>query len=322
MDNIAKSLLCRALKLYDLKQPESEFIRHNENIIYKITDINKKYVLRIYKSAGGFSPTAYSDYNHNKLIQSEVEIIAALKNNTKIPMQTPVCGLDGSFVQSVDNIPITLLEWVDGEDVHTAGRTPEILYNGGKMIAEMHSFFSSKGELIKNYKRYNYDGTVIPKISERIENSASFNIIKLEQAKIILAALNEMRKRFNELDNMQEKHIIHADLGGANMIVDKNGRLSPIDFSLCGYGHFYMDINMFNGDLKFSRDIIEGYKSIRNCEIIPRYMEPYVALGFVLYISYQDERAKAWDWFPNTIENMCRDCFKPLADTKAFITIK
>jgi Ser/Thr protein kinase RdoA (MazF antagonist) len=189
------------------------------------------------------------------------------------------------------------------------------------MIGEMHSFFTSKTMMSKKFKRYNYDQTILPMIAEKIEKAASLSILKPEQAKIILSALNEMKQRFEELDNMQEKHIIHADLGKPNIIVNKNGQLTPIDFSLCGYGHFYMDINMFNGDLKFSHHIIEGYKSVRDCEINAHYMEPYVALGFVLFISCQYERAKDWDWFPNIIDSMCRDAFKPLADKTDFVTL-
>jgi Ser/Thr protein kinase RdoA (MazF antagonist) len=122
MDNITtEKMLYQALKLYDLKQPETEFIRHNENITYKITDIDKKYLLRIHKPIEGFSPNTLTDYSHSELISSEIEIISALKNGTDLSVQTPISGLDGNFVQTIlNNIPVTLLEWVEGEDAQTA----------------------------------------------------------------------------------------------------------------------------------------------------------------------------------------------------------
>ena len=322
MDNTTtEKMLHQALKLYDLTQPEAEFIRHNENITYMINDIDKKYLLRIHKPADGFLPNNYADYSRDELIQNEIEIILSLKNGTNLNMQTPVTGLNGNFVQTVsDNIPVTLLEWVEGKTVQAVETTPELLFNGGKMIAEMHSFFISTTAI--NYKRYNYDQTILSKIAEGVENGARMNIIKREQVIIISAALDEMRIRFDELDNLQEKHIIHADLSKSNMIVDRNGRLTPIDFSLCGYGHFYMDINMFNNDIRFSHDIIEGYKSVRKCEITPYFMEPYVALGMLLFIGCQYERAaKDMDWIPEMIKNRCCDVFEPLANKTNFIKI-
>jgi Ser/Thr protein kinase RdoA (MazF antagonist) len=123
---------------------------------------------------------------------------------------------------------------------------------------------------------------------------------------------------------LQEKHIVHADLGKSNVIVGTDGRLTPIDFSLCGYSHFYMDIGGIfglNHDDENRKHIIEGYKSVRNCEINPRYVEPYFSLGVVLFIACQYERAKNWDWFPGNMERWCRDIFQPLADKRSFITI-
>jgi len=67
------------------------------------------------------------------------------------------------------------------------------------------------------------------------------------------------------------------------------------------------------------KHIIEGYKSVRNHEIIPRYVEPYLALGVVLFIACQYERAREWEWFPGNMERWCRDIFQPLADRQAFI---
>jgi len=145
-----------------------------------------------------------------------------------------------------------------------------------------------------------------------------------EQARTILRALDETRRRFDELDAMREKHIVHADLGKSNVIAGADGRLTLIDFSLCGYSHFYMDIGGIYGlnhDDEGRRHIIEGYKSVRDCEIIPRYIEPYFALGIILFIAGQYERAKDWDWFPGHMERWCKDVFRPLGDDAEFILI-
>ena len=319
--------LIEALGLYCVEKPKAELIRHNENMTYKITDIDRHYVLRIHKPVEGFSPELYNvDQSRKELIKNELDIICALKAGTDLPIQTPIRGINGDLVQVLtDGTPVTLLEWVDGQTVESAGLKPDILKDSGILMAKMHTFFSQKEELGKRYIRYNYDQTILPRLAERIESAARTDIVKYEQARTILRALDETRQRFDELDNMQDKYIVHADLGKSNVIIGADGRLTPIDFSLCGYSHFYMDIGGIYG-LNHNdggrRQIIEGYKTVRNYEINPRYVEPYFALGVVLFIACQYERAKDWDWFSGNMERWRRDIFQPLADKTAFISIE
>ena len=54
-----ESCMCEALDQYAFTDPQTEFIRHNENITYKITDGTKRYELRIHKPAEGFSLGIY-----------------------------------------------------------------------------------------------------------------------------------------------------------------------------------------------------------------------------------------------------------------------
>jgi Ser/Thr protein kinase RdoA (MazF antagonist) len=242
-------LLSEALGLYILKQPKAELIRHNENMTYKITDADKKYVLRIHKRVEGFSTDIHGmSFSHMELVQGELNIISALKNGADILVQTPVYGLNGILVQSLsDGTPVTLLEWIEGQTVENAGMTPEILRNSGKLMAKIHSFFSQCNEIEKKYSRYSYDQSTLTHIADKIESAARVEAISNEQAHIILNALDEARRRFDELDAIQEKQIIHADLGKSNVIVGPDGQLTPIDFSLCGYSHFYMDIGGIYG---------------------------------------------------------------------------
>jgi len=320
----SEHLLSEALGLYSLKQPQTELIRHNENMTYKITDVDKEYVLRIHKRVEGFSTDIHDlNISQTDLIQGELDIISALKNGTDLPMQTPVCGIKRNLVQVLaDGTPATLLEWVEGQTVEGAGITPEILKNSGKLMAKMHLFFSQPKEIEKRYLRYSYGQTTLIRIAERIENAAMIKAISSEQSRIILNAIVEMRRRFDELDSIQEKQIVHADLSKSNVIVSPNGQLTPIDFSLCGYSHFYMDVGGIFAHIREDDDrklIIEGYRSVRDCEIQPRYVEPYFVLNILLFIACQYERAKDWDWFPGNLERWCRDIFQPLADKTDFI---
>ncbi|MCL2771851.1 MAG: phosphotransferase [Oscillospiraceae bacterium] len=323
---INEQFLNQALKFYDFKHPHAELLRHSENMTYKITDAEKKYMLRIHKSIEGFSYDFLNKgYSRIEMVQAELEIISSLKNGTNLPIQMPVYGINGDLVQTFsDNTPVTLLEWVEGQTLENIIMTPKILIKSGKLMAEIHSFFYKKTELNKLYKRYNFDQSILPKIAERIENAMRIRAITEKQADIIIKSLYEIQRRLDELDNMQEKHIVHADLGKSNVIMGVDGHLAPIDFGLCGYSHFYMDIagiyglNHVDGD---SKSMIEEYKRVRKCEINPRYIEAYFAFIIILFLSSQYEMAKEWEWFPNKMDWWCRDIFKPLVNKTNFIFI-
>jgi Ser/Thr protein kinase RdoA (MazF antagonist) len=317
-------LLSEALSLYAFKKPQTELIRHNENMTYKVTDASKCYVLRVHEHVAGFSSDIHdSSISKIDLIHGELDVIAALKNGTDIPMQSPVHGKNGSLVQVLaGGTPVTLLEWAEGQTVESAEMTPELLRNTEKLMATMHEFLSRQKETGKQYARYGYDQTTLTHITKKIECAARVEAISTKQARVILKALDETRRRLNELDATRDKHIVHADLGKSNVIINPDGRLTPIDFSLCGYSHFYMDIGGIYGlnhDDKSRKHIIEGYRSVCDCEMIPRYIEPYFALGIVLFISSQYERVMDWDWFPGHMKRWCRDVFQPLGDDIEFI---
>ena len=116
-------LLAEALGLFSLEQPQAELIRHNENMTYKITDANKKYVLRIHKRVEGFSADIYNkSYKYIELVQSELDIISDLKNGADLPIQKPICGRNDNPVQALaDGTPVTLLEWIEGQTVDSVG---------------------------------------------------------------------------------------------------------------------------------------------------------------------------------------------------------
>ncbi len=317
-------LLNEALALYEFDNPEVEFIRHNENITYKIEDGEKRYVLRIHQPQEGFSADLFNTKNRAELIQSELDIILALKNDTDIPMQTPIYNKSGSLVSIYKNdIPVTLLEWVDGQTVESHLKTPdpEMLKNIGALTASLHTHFFDKST-DKSYTRHNYDQTMIEHIAKRIKKASQAEVITEAQTKVVSEALYEMSSRFDRLDKLYKKSITHADLSKLNMIVNVSGSITPIDFSLCGYSHYHMDIGSLFGHFSKDEDralILDGYRNVRDCELDPYFIEPYFAIQVVLFIACQYERATHWDWFGEAMERWCRDIFRPLGDSKNFL---
>lgn len=315
-------LIILALELYNLIQPTAEFIRHNENITYKITDIDKKYVLRIHKPVIGYSLDIFNMNDYGKLIDSELSIIESFKSNGLL-VQTPIKGKNGNFIQYLnDNTAVSLLEWIEGDTIDNVEMTPIILYEIGKTVATMYAFFIENSS--NQYYRYNYDQKLLVSVKHKMLLANQNKTITNEQLNLINDTLDEISKRFDELDNKFKKIIVHADLSKSNMIITADGSIVPIDFSLNGYSHFYMDIGGLFAtftNIEERKHLIDGYKVIRNVEINPYYIEPYFALQVLLFIACQYEKATHWDWFEKAMKRWCKEIFEPIITQKRFIFI-
>jgi Ser/Thr protein kinase RdoA (MazF antagonist) len=315
-----------ALSLYALSAPVAELVRHNENITYKITDSStgKTYLLRIHCPVDGFTlgilrpgadPAAF--------IRSELEIIKRLISETDMVLQTPVPGKNGDMVPTLsDGTPVTLLEWVDGVTVEKAEATPDILRNIGKTAALIHNVFAGRDRTL--YSRYRYDQSILPAIIGRLEAAAACEAVTTLQSQTVIKAVYEIGRRFDRLDQTQEQCIVHADLSKSNMLLNTAGSITPIDFSLCGYSHYYMDVGALLTHFEDKHDrkhLLEGYISSCHRTVEPHFIEPYFALQVILFIACQYERAQDWPWFAGALDRWCADIFTPFAENKAFLLV-
>ena len=322
---ITEEIVRQAMSCYALNCSRIELIRHNENMTYKLTSDNKDYLLRIHKPVEGFSLGIFDVDDRTSFIRSEMDIIADLGRVSDLLVQALVRGKNGDLVQTIsDGTPVSLLAWVEGQMVEAVEQTPEILSTIGVLTAKMHLFFEEKLSDNKKYDRYSYDQSLLASVAERMHEANRRDIITDIHRQVVLDGLDEMDKRFCELDKLYPKILVHADLSKSNMLVTAEGTIVPIDFSLSGYSHFYMDIGGLFANISTTEDrqhIIRGYKAVRNCDISPRYIEPYFALQAALFIACQYERAAAWDWFGEAMERWCASIFAPLAKGTAFIIL-
>ena len=316
-------MMAQALGSYELCCPQAELIRHNENMTYRIDDGHRRYVLRIHKPIAGFSLDIFPPIDRVSLVENELAIVADLGRGTSLRMQLPVPGKDGAVVQALsDGTPVSLLTWVEGRTVETLNQTPEMLRAIGMMTAKMHLFSERQSFGGDRHHRRAYDQSLLRPIAERIRAANALGTITDAQRQAVMSALDEMRGRFGELDRLHPQILTHADLSKSNMIVAEDGAITPIDFSLSGYSHFYMDIGGLFGHITNPEDrrrILEGYKEVRNCEILPRYVEPYFAMQVILFVACQYERAAQWDWFGGKMQQWCEEIFQPLAEGRPFL---
>lgn len=299
-----------ALKNYDFVHPESFFIRHNENMTYEILDGDKKYLLRIHKASEGLDfSMCYGDIPRKVFIESEIELLRKLQDSQNVKIQHPIKNIAGEYVTRLESGDlVTVLSWLDGETLVETTITEELVYQIGQMIGKLHNATAQ----VKYENRCSYDEIYIDRLSKEIQNAffmkhineTSYEIIEkvLQHAKGILTA---------------EKHnflLIHTDLSKSNIINDK-GELSPIDFSLSGYGIPEMDIGQIISSLhknEYIPSLIAGYESISIHKIKKSYIEVFIAMSVIGYIVIHHNKVYKDETFLNAMERWSNTLFEPL----------
>ncbi|WP_147590043.1 phosphotransferase, partial [Clostridium polynesiense] len=132
------------LSLYPVSHPEIEFISHNENITYKITDRsrNKCYLLRIHNpSTGGLFGIQHTFEG----IKSEIEFLYELNGDNVLKVQKPIVNCHGEYISEHNfeefgsSYYSTILEWIDGSTLTLKeDNIDEIVFALGENLALFH----------------------------------------------------------------------------------------------------------------------------------------------------------------------------------------
>lgn len=204
-------LLKEALSYYSFENPEIIYLRHNENITYKIKDNEKNYVLRIHKPVDGFSLGILSNEgNMQKFIQSEMVLLEYLHKNAELEIQKPVRNKNLQLVSVLgDSTPVTVLEWIQGVTLSDTEITFETAEKIGSTAAHLHLAaknmkIAEEGYLILEgingkINRYQYRQQILKKITNELKIAESKGHIDSRYINIILNAVEKIKKRMDEL---------------------------------------------------------------------------------------------------------------------------
>lgn len=318
-----QGMLAEALSHYSFNNPKAVLIRHNENITYKITEpgSGEMYQLRIHKPTEGFSLGIFGEKVRSvEYIQSEMDIIEDLGKYSGITVQEPVINNRGRLVTELsDGTPATVLSWIPGKELGDAEISGETYKALGRMTGEMHEFLL---ESERKYSRFSYDQGLLPAMEKRINEAGEGKYFDKDQISLLISSLKEMEIRLDEMDRKRVgKCITHADLSKSNLIMH-NGRIIPIDFSLCGYSHFYMDLGGFFGHITDDENrvfLVKAYEEASGQKINPSYIEPYFIMSILLFLSCQYTRTPGFDWFKDAMSRWCDTFFSPFVEKKAFL---
>jgi Ser/Thr protein kinase RdoA (MazF antagonist) len=316
-----ESLVQEALLEYEFKNPQLTFIRHNENITYMLEADSKKYVIRIRRPVEGFKNDIFgSEFSLYELMENEMMLIDFASKNTEIKLQKPVRNKKGELVSCLcDGSPVCVLEWIEGCVMNEKSITEEQAKKLGVMAAKLQK--GLQGMECK-LKRFSYTRKLILPMKEQLNDAVQKGQISVDMAVLMKEALDVIEDRMDELDIVPGmKGIVHADLGLSNVIVSEEG-LVPIDFSLSGYGYYFMDVAMMMSqfkDKKIRSYIKQGYERESNQEVPVRYIDAFFAFCVLLYICCQHDKASHEDWFEKAMERWCNTIFNPLVNGVEYV---
>lgn len=298
-----------ALKNYNFIHPEAAFIRHNENMTYEISDGDIKYLLRIHKAAEGLDfSISYGDTPRHVFIESEIELLRKLHDIGGLKTQYPIRNKAGEYVTRLESGDlVTVLSWLDGDNLVNTTITEELVYEIGQMIGKLHHATAQ----IASVKRCCYDEMYIDRVINEIRKAYTLKHIDEQAYEMIEKVLNYIKRIL--IEEKQNFLLIHDDLSKSNIIYDK-GNLSPIDFSLSGYGIPEMELGEIICSLhkdEYIPSLVEGYETTSNRKINNSYMKAFMALSVILYIVIHHNKLYKDDKFIKSMDRWCDTLFVP-----------
>lgn len=282
----------QVIKSYFLTDPQLKFIRHNENITYKVTDgaEEKSYLLRIHTPASeGFAGVQ----NTLQGIQSEMILLKELNNHRSLCIQEPIANRCGEYVTvfrtqgGVTPYFATLLSWIEGATLTLKEEnSSEIAFVIGETLVIIHEQ-SRRSMSIQNLTRPKYDAERIDFAISELQVGVEYGLYSQEQYQTIQEVLERVKGQLRELDERKNAWgLIHADVQLGNIIMHES-RPCFIDFSLSGYGYELFDVGSASSMLPsvLRGALLNGYSSKSAFTLNDmRYVEGLIFMD--IFISY------------------------------------
>ncbi|BCN31888.1 phosphotransferase enzyme family protein [Anaeromicropila herbilytica] len=312
---IAKEILT----WYPISEPVIQFIRHNENMTFKITDgVNKKnYLLRIHNP----STEGLLGLQHTlEGIESEIKILQELNQKGLLYAQKPISNTLGVYITEykMDNFNhpcyATILEWIEGCTLTLEeDNIKDLAFTLGQNLALFHTSLK-EFKPSKDFIRPIYDADRIDTAIDELKYCVEANLFSMEHYDIIKRVLIIVKNQMNELKSREDSFgIIHADFQPGNIVVN-NGNPVLIDLGFCGFGYYFFDLGsaatIFPSELR--QTFLQGYASKTSFSFDDlRYIEGQIFMDtFISYLLFmRDSERNSWikDSSLKICDSLCKD---------------
>lgn len=315
-------MLSEILEHYSIHASSTAFIRHNENLTYKVTDESSglSYLLRIHKAI----ISAMSGLQHTyEGLKREMILLDELSRETDLLVQTPVRNIAGDWVTPVtvvdEVIQCTVLQWIEGRDIQKDEViSREHITHLGEQVRTLHQFGRTKGVNTCEFRPKYSDIADNVRMLEQLEVGVSLGIFEEDDFK-------NLKRFFELLNNRLENYpqtsnnwgIIHGDINKGNLLITQDG-IGIIDFCLFGYGYYLFDVA--GGVLSFKpeeRDrFLAGYtsNSFVFTEKDMKLLEGFMILFILGFYAFHIENEDKHTWMRERMPIFCKKYCLPYID--------
>jgi Ser/Thr protein kinase RdoA (MazF antagonist) len=235
----------QALSHYRLAQPHVTFMRHNENITFRVDELARhaNYLLRIHRPV---SPNYVGMWQRPDVIASELLWLDALQRDTALTVQQPVRNSRGAFVTLLDidgeTTPCTLLTWIAGDEFRPEGpNAAPLVARLGAAVAQLHNH-TARWRQPEAFIRPTYDTAYFRQQASLLASSVETGVIAGNASAVFQETVETIVELLTSaLSSPAQRGLVHNDLQGSN-ILSWRGDIRPIDFSLCGFGYYLSDL--------------------------------------------------------------------------------
>ena len=305
-----ETLTRRALALWGLGAASARLIAARENHVYRVETPGRLLALRLHRPG----------YRSAAELTSELQWMAELARGG-LALPAPVAALDGSLSQTLDNRPVDMLSWVEGQPMGSDGRLatladPQAAYRRlGQEMARLHDL-SDGWQRPPGFSRPAWDAEGLLGATPLWGRFWENPLLSADAAALLVQARDHIRARLDGLAERLDYGLIHADLVPENVVLTDAGP-SMIDFDDGGFGYRLFDLaTVLNRTLretdsdKLGRALIDGYLSRRPLDltalplfqalraftyvgwIVPRLSEPNAVVRAERFIALAGKMAR------------------------------
>lgn len=277
---------------YDLSEnTECKLFRTGMNHVYMVTDVNEKYVFRVYT------------YNWRTKIEISEELRLLIHlNENGAPVSFPIADNLNEYIQEF-NAPEgkrfgVLFSFAEGTKLDRF--TPETSFYIGEALAKVH-----KSTVNFELNRITYNNKVL--LLDSIKRTRKFFKKETSETEFLKRIAIFLENQFNHVETEKIRYgVVHLDVWFDNMHFNEDNKVTLFDFDFCGNGWLCLDISYFlfqlfntnlnENDYKLkAENFLKGYQTITKISEEESRILPFACLAIMsYYISMQCDRYDNW----------------------------
>jgi Ser/Thr protein kinase RdoA (MazF antagonist) len=253
-----------ALTHYDIPDPQLVFLSQGDNLIFRV-DAHDRFVLRIHISKR-HSPA---------MLASELVWLAALRQDTRLLVPTPVYTLQGTLVADVadacvpERYSCVVFRWLPGRHKFTSIR-PADFYQIGSLMAQLHRL-SERYVIPPGFTRPRWDWEAVCGEASSLWQKGP-SVFSAHDLALLQQVATRLRSKMDSLGEASHVFgLIHSDLNLSNLLFSK-GSVAAIDFEECAWGYYLSDIAVTLYQIErlgahvqtLRAAFFEGYEAVRS----------------------------------------------------------